>query len=374
VEHWRFFQIYWRAGDANMTAQRTAPVFEGFALQTTDDLVFTVKGLVHPPDRVIAYLRYLPDSQGNRERDGVHYRRVYHFEEQLEILEARYPVYLRHDPVFGICLQSVPRRLIQTIYDPRRFLATLRETGPADLVEESALGLAYVLQEAAMVPWQNLGVSGSLLVGMQNEDSDLDLVIYGEAAGRAVHRALLYLLDNRAAPVRRSSREELATLHAAHRPDTPLSFPDFVRLQARKVNEGYFRDRPYFIRFVKQPAEVAEQYGSRRFELLGSATIRARVTDDHDTIFTPCHYAVAEVTFLDGPPVADLQEIASFRGRFSEQVRAGEWAVARGSLERVIPRVGSESSAYSRLVVGGRAGDYLLAESSSSTGNISCSR
>ena len=81
---------------------------EGFALHTADELIFTVKGLVHPPDRVIAYLRYLPDPQGDRERDGVRYRRVYHFDEQQGILQARYPEYLKYDPVFGVRLQSVP--------------------------------------------------------------------------------------------------------------------------------------------------------------------------------------------------------------------------------------------------------------------------
>jgi predicted nucleotidyltransferase len=72
--------------------------FEGFAVQTADRLVFTVKGLIHPPDRVIAYLRYLPDPQGDRERDGVRYRRVYQFEEQRRILQARYPESHSHGP------------------------------------------------------------------------------------------------------------------------------------------------------------------------------------------------------------------------------------------------------------------------------------
>jgi len=333
-------------------------VFEGFAVQTAGNLIFTAKGLVHPPDRVVAYLRYLPDPQGDRERGGVRYRRVYQFEEQQEILQARYPDYLRHDPVFGIRLQSVPRRLIRTVYDPRDCLATLYKRGPADLVEEHALGLARLLREAAEVSWDNLGVSGSVLVGMHREDSDIDLITYGDATGRAIHRALRCLLDDPAGPVRRPNQEELAALHAMHRPDTPLSCADFARLQARKVNEGRFRGRQYFIRFVKRPAEVGERYGDRRFETLGPATIRARVTDDRDAIFTPCYYAVADVTFLDGQPVADLREVASFRGRFSEQARAGEWAIARGSLERVVLRA---DPAFHRLVVGGRAGDYLLA-------------
>jgi len=332
-------------------------VFEGFAVQTAEELIFTVKGLIHPPNRVIAYLRYLPDPQGDRERDGVRYRRVYQFEEQQQILQARYPAYLSHDPVFGIHMQEVPRQLIHTVYEPCLHLATLRRRGPADLVEEHALGLAGLLQEVAEASWENLGISGSVLVGMHRPDSDIDLVVYGAAAGRAVHRSLRHLLDNPSGPLRRPNQEELAALHAAHRLDTPLSFADFARLQARKVNEARFLGRQVFIRFVKRPVEEGGRYGDHRFEPLGLATIRARVTDDRDAIFTPCRYAVEEATFLEGKSVAGLREVASFRGRFSEQVQVGEWAIARGSLERVIPQAGPT---YHRLVVGGRAGDYLL--------------
>jgi predicted nucleotidyltransferase len=331
-------------------------VFEGFAVETVEGLIFTVKGLVHPPDRVIAYLRYLPDSRGDRERDGTPYRRVYRFGEQQEIL-ARYPDYLIHDPVFGTPLQSVPKRFIRQVYDPRRRLATIRERGPADPVEEHALRLADLLQETARVPAGNMGVTGSVLVGLHRGDSDIDIVVTGEAACRAVHQALCRLLDDPSSPVRRLNSEELAALHASHRPDTPLSLADFVRLQNRKVNEGRFRGREVFIRFVKRPAEVKERYGDPRFEPLGPARVQARVTDDRDGMFTPCRYAVEAVTFLEGTPVADLREIVSFRGRFSEQVQAGEWAVARGSLEQVIPRSGP---AHHRLVVGGQVGDHLM--------------
>ncbi|MHB0980167.1 MAG: hypothetical protein ACYC5Q_08900 [Thermoleophilia bacterium] len=326
-------------------------------METRDGFVFTVKGLVHPPGRIIAYLRYVPDPTGDRERGGGRYRRVYRFEEQEAILRARRPEYLVVDPMLGIPVQAVPEEDVRFVYDPRLRLQHLAERGPVDPPQETALALAQVLRTAAGVPLGALGLSGSLLVGLHQSSSDIDIVVYGEHESRAVHGALSVLLDDPTAPVRRPEGEELAAIHEAHRADTPLSSADFARLQARKVNEGYYAGKPYFVRFVKRPDEVGERYGDPRYESLGSALIRARVHDDREAMFTPCRYLVDEVTSLEGEPAGDLLQIVSFRGRFTDQARVGDRVIARGGLELVAPQ---RRSRFLRLVVGGRPGDYLL--------------
>jgi len=337
----------------------TLEAVEGFAVETVEGLIFTVKGLVHPSHRLIAYLRFMPDPEGDRKRGSVFYRRVYRFEEQREILQRRFPIYIGYDPVFGFEVQGVPRQYAQKIYDPCFRLAEILEKGAKDPLEENALAFANLLKVAAGVPMSSLGVSGSVLVGLHRAGSDIDLAVYGDGESRAVHRALGRLPDSCQGPVRRLDRAELAALHASHRTDTPLAFSDFVRLQSRKTNEGYFAGIPYFIRFIKGKNQGEERYGDTSYEPLGRAAIRFRVTDDSDAIFTPCRYSVEDVLFLDRAGEADLREVISFRGRFSDQVRTGEPATARGSLERVVPH---EGKVYHRLAVGGEAGDYLLSQ------------
>ena len=349
---------------------------EGFAVETRDGLIFTVKGLVHPPERRIAYLRYAPDPRGDRERDGRRYRKLRGFAEQLEALEGRDEDYRTFDPVAGSVLQGVPVEAAARVFDPRRRLRELAVEGPADTLEEAALALAELLREASGVERATLGVTGSLLVALQTKASDIDLVVYGSEACRAVHDALGLLLDDASSPLRRPAGEDLAAIHAAHRRETPLGAADFARLQAAKVNEGLFAGHAFFVRFVKAPREVTERYGDFTFEPLGPATVEARVTDAAEAIFTPCRYLVEASTVLEagsaGPAgvlepanagragvdvePAPLREIVSFRGRFADQARGGERVRARGTLERVLPR---EGAPFARLVVGA-PGDYVL--------------
>ena len=320
-------------------------------------LIFTVKGVVHPPDRVVAYLRYVPDKRGERLRGRKRYRRVYSVAEREETLRALGLSYRVDDPMLGVPMDAVPWDDVTRIYDPRERLQRLRSDGPDGALAKDALALAELLRDAAGVPGTALGLTGSLLFDLHTAESDIDLVVYGDGECRKVHAALTRLLDDPSSVLRRPRGKELMAIHETHRADTPLSAADFVRLQAGKVNEGRFAGRPYFIRFVKLPAEVPARYGDPRYAPAGRALVEARVVDDRDALFTPCRYGLSEPRFLEGPHLADLGEVVSFRGRFADQARAGQRVRARGALERVVWRERAETM---RLVVGGQPGDFLL--------------
>ena len=336
---------------------KTRKLLEGFAVETIDELIFAVKGLVHPPDRVIGCVRYLPDPGGDRNRGGKSYRRVYRFAEQHRIIQDHYPVYLHDEPAFGLRMQSVPIKHIRQVYDPRDRVSDLCVHGPNDRLEENAIALVRLLAQTANVPLEKLGLSGSVLFGLHHSKSDIDIVVYGGTEGMAVHQALRQLLGSPYDSVRPLDNDQLMALHASHRPELPLSFDDFARHQKRKVNEFYFKEFQCFIMFVVWPDQWGERYADPSFEQCGSAEVQARVTVERESIYTPCRYGIEDVAFLKGRTRSDLREIISFRGLFSDQARIGEWVRARGSLERVIPQ---SAPVYHRLTVGGQVGDFIV--------------
>ena len=92
---------------------------EGDFIETTENYFFDVKGFSHPKDRVIAFLRYYPDSNGDRVRNKTNsvYRKVYALRKRYSILKELAPQYLYDDPISGIQLQAVPLHKIKKVYN-----------------------------------------------------------------------------------------------------------------------------------------------------------------------------------------------------------------------------------------------------------------
>jgi uncharacterized protein len=311
-------------------------MIESYYLETHDGLFFAVKGLEHPPDRTIAVLRYVPDPNGERRKGGKNYRRLYHFHEQEQVIRTSYPQYIAYDPVFQTTLQSVPASMTRRIFDPRGRILEWQKASVLSAIEEDAYAFACLLQKEAQVPFSSLGITGSLLIGLHTEKSDLDAVAFGTEACQKIHQALRRLLDGEScAEVRRLDSKGLEELFAERVKDTHMDYRKFLQLEAQKVNQGSFRNRPYFIRFIREPHEADSAYGRRRYVPLGRAAVTASIMDDAESIFTPCRYRIADVKIIEGPQQIDMHEIVSFRGRFCEQARVGDSILASGTLERI---------------------------------------
>jgi hypothetical protein len=332
---------------------------EGDLLETQDRLIFDVKGLVHPPDRVVAFPRFVPSCRGNRRRQGIAYKKIYALSERYEFLEEKLPHYLVSDPVFGERLCEVPKEDIKHHFDPIDRLQQLRRSNCLDDLEADALNMTKLLQGYSKVPWDKVGISGSLLVKLHTPNSDIDPVIYGRTNCLRVYEALNAMMRDEKSTLKPYTQEDLRTLHDFRSPDTIASFKDFVATEQRKVLQGRFLNHDFFVRCIVDRDEIDEHYGDARYRNVGQARIKATISDDSEALFTPCKYPIYNVQVLNGKCPEPVSEISSFRGRFCEQARRGERIVAQGKMERVQTKSGE---AFVRLLLGGQPSDFMVLE------------
>jgi len=314
-----------------------------------------VKGLVHPPDRVVAFVRYVPDALGSRRRGSLKYRKIYELSERYSFIQRMVPEYLVRDPVFDEDLIEVPRQRILRHYEPLRKTRELLRDASTPL-ERKTVEMMARLASSSSVPEEEFGVSGSVLVGLAGPDSDIDIIVYGSERCRRIRRALADLLRE-GDEFQPYDEEKVRTLYEARHKETGVSFSEYARCELRKDFQGYFKGTDFFVRYVKEPSEVEEEYGSARHQALGYGRLEGTVSSDHEAIFTPCTYPLQDVALLLSPKIEVPREVVSFRGQFCEQARVGERVVAQGKFER---RTDSKET-FNRLLLGNMRRDFMVA-------------
>ncbi|MDI6690669.1 MAG: hypothetical protein QME50_02230 [Candidatus Bathyarchaeota archaeon] len=330
---------------------------EGDIIEDLNGIIFDVKGLVHPLDRVIAFPRFVPDSRGNRIHGKSVYKKFYSIFERFKFLEQNFPQYIVYDQVFDEKLCEVPLEDVKRYYQPVNRLRQLRRCDGLEDLERDALSFLELLKTQTGIRWVNMGISGSLLVKLHTQSSDIDPIVYGIENCRKIYEALKALTQKSNSHVRLYSKEELQKLFRFRVKDTKTSFKYFVKTESRKVLQGKFKSREYFVRFIKDWSEGYYEYGMIRYKNVGYARIRALIVDDSEAIFTPCSYKIRNLETLEGVRLP-IEEIASFRGRFCEQAKTGETVIAQGKVEQVTDK--RQNREYFRLLLGGKPSDYMI--------------
>jgi predicted nucleotidyltransferase len=323
---------------------------EGYFIITSDNLVFEVKGLIHPKERIIAYLRYVPTKSAKKV--GANYQKLYDLSKREDYLKSNFPEYLWFSEVHGRVVQSVAREKIVSILSPVEYLAHTKNhpRTKSDLQETTNL-LVKKLVHWTGISWSDIGITGSQLLGLATEKSDIDLVVYGKDACRKFYDKLSETFDKIEGI--RPYYGDFLNAHVKFRWGNLVKYRDALeKIESGKILQGLFNGHEFFIRLVKRPEEIDEYYGKMRYEMMGYYRAHCIIKDDSDSIFTPCVYVV------ESSDNVDLRRLVSYRGRFTEQVTIGMSVSAKGRLERVTDTTTGDS--FQQLVLGENSNDYLL--------------
>ncbi len=328
-------------------AETPAQYHEGDYIRTVEGLYFAVKGERHPKDRIIAYLRYLPDQEGDREQHGVKYRRVYSIEDTTKYLKQNHPQYLSKVEWLNQTLQTVPLSRIDKVFSPRTRLQEIIHK-PETKLEKLLKKFVVKLCSDSGVTTQNYGVSGSQLIKLATAESDIDLNVYGREEGRKVYESLKRLRKklNWVSPYNSITIQEVLKSRWG---DTDQNLEKLSKIEINKVLQGKVKDIDYFIRLLLIESDTFTSIPRGRIK------IKAKVIDASDSIYTPCTYLVDDVICLDPIKCSRITELKSYRGKFTEQAVEGDTVDLKGKLEEV----NSPKGTFFRVILGDD-GDHLI--------------
>ncbi len=315
---------------------------EGDYLETKENhLFFDIKGFHHPQDRKICFLRFYPDQNGDRIKEGKKYKKIYSLDERYLKIREEYPQYLFFSNELDLELQGVKIRDIKKIYTPRDYYNALIMKKKLVDFELALVQLCELFNKKGKVPENSIGISGSPMVGLNKEKSDLDILIYGTRESLEFQDNLKKIF-NVSKSLRTYNMQEYKTHYNWRFGGSSFSLEYFLKSEKRKLHQGKFHGKDLFIRYIKSPEDWKGNYYDYNFKNLGRIEIKAKIVDSTDSIFTPCSYKIKGIEILDKNLIVnninlkDITEINSFRGRFCEHAKDGEKVLVKGKLEEVI--------------------------------------
>ncbi len=165
-----------------------ASCFRSFdVIITKSSTVAVVYGNTHPPGRVIAYPKYVAANRKTawcRSR-SLCFSRLPPYSSRY-ILEAEDVEYV-YDNFYQTILPTISIFAISEINRPTQGFDKLLHNPSGNSLVETMFSFLDKLRENMDLPVTRIGITGSLLLGMHNEEiSDIDIVVYGSSYIREV--------------------------------------------------------------------------------------------------------------------------------------------------------------------------------------------
>ena len=314
---------------------------EGDYLETKEDnLFFDIKGLHHPNDRKICFLRFYPDENGDRVKCGQKFKKVYDINERFSILKTKFPYYVFYSKTLDVEVQGVKQEDIKKIYTPLDYYKSLHNKLKLSILEKESLDLCNLFIQNSSLSEDSIGISGSSMIGLNKSNSDIDIIIYGTQNSLKFQNSLKEIYE-KPNLCRNYNLEELKAHYNWRFGGSEILFQDFLKSERRKLHQGKYNEIDFFIRYIKSPEDWNGNYYDYQFKDLGRITIKCEIIKSSESIFTPCSYFIHCIKVIEQNlkvPSIDVKRVThvnSYRGRYCEQAIKGEKVVVAGKLEEV---------------------------------------
>ena len=273
-------------------------------------------------------MRYVQDNSGWKKATT---------EQANAFLEQHHPDYLHYSPVLDAHLHAVDINRIVKHHQPKQRLQQIMQENQPDAIEHDLFQLCDLLQQNGLDLTQ-IGITGSLLVGVQNQSSDIDLVCYGRSVFhqcRAIAREL----------IEQGQLQELNDQdwqQSYQRRSCDLSFAEYVWHEQRKTNKAVINGRKFDLNFIDE----LKRSEATSYQKCGAIKLQCKIIDDTHAFDYPAEFKIEHERF---------DAIVSFTATYTGQALQGETVEVSGIVEQTPEGV-------KRIVVGSSReahGEYI---------------
>ena len=278
--------------------------------------------------KALCFLRYIKDKPG--------WKKVA-TEAANAFLKQHHPDYLHYSPVLDAHLHAVALERIVKHHRPKQRLQQIMQANRLDAVERDLFQLCGLLQQRGL-DLAHTGITGSILIGVQQEQSDIDLVCYG----RAVFHQCRAMVRDLIALGQLQDLDDSDWQESYLRRSCELSYADYVWHERRKCNKAVINGRKFDLNFIDDMARV----DAATYQKCGAVTLQCRIVDDVHAFDYPAEFKIDHEQF---------GTVVSFTATYTGQAVKGETVEVSGVVEQT-------PQGIKRIVVGSSReahGEYI---------------
>lgn len=276
-------------------------------IETAEGLIFAIVEQGTEQGKALGFLRYVKEHSGWQKVTTDHAN---------AFLAQHHPDYLHYSPVLDARLHAVDVDRIVQHHRPKQRLQQIMQKKQKDAVEQDLFDLCLLFQQHGLDLTQT-GITGSLLVGVQKQNSDIDLVCYGRTLFHQFRTTTRELIEK--GLLQELNDEDWRQSY--QRRSCALSFAEYVWHERRKTNKAVINGRKFDLNFIDE----LRPSGAKSYQKCGAITLQCKVIDDTYAFDYPAEFKIDD---------EHISSVVSFTATYTGQAIKGEIVEVSGILEQ----------------------------------------